>query len=64
MSEPARRAYSREEMISEARLYMSNNYGMPATLDANEREHWYVKLGMMVDFISDMFPSNTGEQRP
>lgn len=56
MSEPIRKAYSREEIITEARAYMVKSFGAPQ--DSGDSHRWYERLGMLADFLSDRFPSN------
>jgi hypothetical protein len=51
-----RRAYSREEMVREAQMYMADTWG-PVRESANP-DRWHERLGMLVDFIHDRFPSN------
>ena len=60
MSDPCKTAYSREEMLAEARAWMCNTFGAPSTIKGDEREQWYVRLGIMADFITDFFPDAEG----
>lgn len=61
MSEPVRKAYSREEMLEEATVWMCSTFGSPSTLKGDHREQWYIRLGIMTNFITDMFPNAKGE---
>lgn len=54
---PVRVAYSREEMIERARIWMRKNY--PVENTAESANAWMARFGLMVDFITDMFPANT-----
>lgn len=54
---PARRAYSRQEITDEAKAWMILNYGMPKDLDADARDRWHEKLGLLYDFLTDSFPA-------
>jgi hypothetical protein len=58
--EPCRRAFSREEMIEEAKAYMRETWG-PCN-EAENRDRWHERLGMLVDFIHDRFPQGEGGQ--
>lgn len=55
-AEPCRRAYSREEMIDEAKKYMRETYGL--CLESNDRDRWHERFGMLVDFVHDRFPTS------
>lgn len=55
-AESCRRAYSREEMIEEAKAYMRETYG--PCKECEDRERWHERLGMLVDFIHDRFPAS------
>ena len=50
-SEPLRRSYSREEMITEAHAYVNK-------LDSSDIARKYERLGLLVDFIHECFPAN------
>jgi len=52
----SRRAFSREEMIEEAKAYMRDTWGPCREVD--DRDLWHERLGMLVDFIHDRFPAN------
>jgi len=52
---PARRAYSREEMIDEARAHMRETFG-PCRESANQ-DAWHGRLGLLVDFVHSRFPA-------
>ena len=52
--EPCRKAYSREEMIEEAKLFMTENYGKAS--ECGDKDRWHERLGMLVSFIHDRFP--------
>ena len=56
LTEPCRRAFSREEMIEEAKSYMRETWG--PCRESEERDRWHERLGMLVDFIHDRFPAN------
>ena len=60
-TEPCRRSYSREEMIEEAKMYMRETYGQ--CRESEDQDRWHERLGMLVDFIHDRFPSNVTEHR-
>ena len=51
-------AASREEMIEEAKAYMRDTWG--PCRESEDRDRWHERLGMLVDFIHDRFPSNAG----
>lgn len=55
-TEPLRKAYSREEIIAEARAYMIATFGRPS--ESGDKEAWYGRLGMLVDFLTDRFPAD------
>ena len=68
-------AFSREEMIEEAKAYMRDTWG--PCRESEDRDRWHERLGMLVDFIHDRFPPNpsvdaaadeqperTGHERP
>lgn len=57
MGEPIRRAYSAEEMIAYAKQFMCDTYGKPNEVE--DKDKWYERLGMLVDFISGAFPRNS-----
>ena len=59
-TEPCRRAYSREEMIEEAKTYMRETFG--PCIASEDRDRWHERLGMLVDFVHDRFPSNAAGQ--
>jgi hypothetical protein len=58
--EPCRRAFSREEMIEEAKAYMRETWG--PCRESEDRDRWHERLGMLVDFIHDRFPQGDGGQ--
>ena len=60
-TEPCRRAFSREEMIEEAKAYMRETWG--PCRESEDRDKWHERLGMLVDFIHDRFPSNVPVRR-
>ena len=61
-TEPCRRAYSREEMIEEAKAYMCETWG--PCRESEDRDKWHERLGMLVDFIHDRFPANMKVEAP
>jgi hypothetical protein len=61
-TEPCRRAFSREEMIEEAKAYMRETWG--PCIASEDRDRWHERLGMLVDFVHDRFPSNAARQFP
>lgn len=61
-TEPCRRAFSREEMIEEAKAYMRETWG--PCRESADRDRWHERLGMLVDFIHNRFPSNAEAVRP
>lgn len=53
--QPIRKAYSRDEIMEEARAYMVETFGKPSeTVDTLA---WHTKYGMLVDFLHDRFPT-------
>ncbi len=60
LTEPCRRAFSREEMIEEAKAYMRETWGPCRESQAGDR--WHERFGMLVDFIHTRFPTNTGRE--
>lgn len=58
----SRRAFSREEMIEEAKAYMRDTWG--PCRESEDRDLWHERLGMLVDFIHDRFPSNASGVPP
>ena len=58
--EPCRRAFSREEMIEEAKAYMRETWG--PCRESEDRDKWHERLGMLVDFIHDRFPANAASE--
>ncbi len=55
-TEPIRRAFSREEIIAEANIYMLETWG--PCKDSIDTAKWYERLGLLIDFTSSRFPSN------
>jgi hypothetical protein len=55
MSEPIKVAYSRAEMIENARKWMRDNY--PCENTSESANQWMARFGLMVDFITDHFPA-------
>jgi hypothetical protein len=58
----SRRAFSREEMIEEAKAYMRDTWG--PCRESEDRDLWHERLGMLVDFIHDRFPANATAHLP
>ena len=56
----SRRAFTREEMIEEAKAYMRETWG--PCLESEDRDRWHERLGMLVDFIHGRFPANAPHQ--
>ena len=56
MTEPLRTAHTNEEAIDIARRWMNDNYGAPRELNAEDRDRYHEKLGLLVDFIGTLFP--------
>lgn len=56
MSEPLKVTKSRAEMIEHARQWMTKTYGVPKEMDSIDRDAWHGSLGMLVDFIAEVFP--------
>lgn len=50
MNEPIRVAYTRDEMIQNARKFMDENYGKP------HGDLWMTRFGLLIDFVSELFP--------
>jgi hypothetical protein len=44
-------------MIEEAKAYMCETWG--PCRESEDRDKWHERLGMLVDFIHDRFPSNS-----
>lgn len=66
MSDPVTREWSLDELRQNARKYMELMYGKPA--DAVDRDGWYVRFGMLVDFAEVMWheipsPPTRGDDR-
>jgi hypothetical protein len=59
MSEPLRVEYSREEIIRKAHLWMIAEYGSPKGKGDEERAHFHERVGLLICFLSDAFPSHT-----
>lgn len=65
MSDPVKNWRSREEYIDAAKGYMLDRFGTPGMLDADERDRWYERLGMLVDFVeSKLVPNAADEVKP
>jgi hypothetical protein len=48
---------SRAEMLRDARQWMLDSYGNPKNFqDRENKDRWYQRFGMLVDFITEKFP--------
>lgn len=56
MSEPLRKAYSKQEMEALAKTLMLETYGKPRELDEEARNRWMEKFGLLCHFIAENFP--------
>lgn len=52
-NQPARRCWSEDEMSAEIRDYIVRTYGHPK--DADDKDAYYTRLGMMIDFAAQLF---------
>jgi hypothetical protein len=62
MSTPVRQAWSLEELRDNALKYMTTMYGKPK--DGNDPDQWYLRAGLLADFVATMWhempPSQEG----
>ena len=58
MEQPLPVKTSREQYLDAAKSYMLDRFGTPGMLDADERDRWYERLGMLVDFIESKLTPN------
>lgn len=55
---PVQTAYTREEIVTKAREWMVEQYGIPKEIDnQDELNRWFERFGFLVNFITDHFPS-------
>jgi hypothetical protein len=57
-AEPLRVAYSREEIIHEAKSFMIETYG--ACYASDDKDRWHERFGLLVSFLTERFPQNVG----
>jgi hypothetical protein len=50
-AQPVKTWRSREEYLDAAKRYMIDRFGTPGMLDSDERDRWYERFGMLVDFV-------------
>lgn len=55
-----RAAYSREEITRKACEWMIAECGSPKGKSQEERDYYHERLGLLVSFLSDTFPSSIG----
>jgi hypothetical protein len=59
MSKPICTAYTREEIIREAKAWLVDQCG--PVKEAGDKEAWYARLGLLVSFLTDKFPVEAGQ---
>lgn len=59
-TELIRTAYSREEIIQEAKRFMVETYGPVSQV--GDKDKWHEKLGLLVSFLHDKFPIDGGQR--
>jgi hypothetical protein len=59
LTDPIRTAYTREEIIREAKAWMVEQYGPVKA--AGDKDAWYARLGLLVSFLTDKFPVEAGQ---
>lgn len=52
---PPAKSWSREQLFDIARKYMVREFGSPMEMDADERDAWYARLGILSHFVNELW---------
>lgn len=53
--------YSQDEMMEAAKKFLTDLYGKPS--EVANRDNWMEHFGLLLNFILEMFPSDTSNQK-
>lgn len=55
MSEPVRKCYSADELLTKYRSFLVAEYGIPRDMPNDARREFHTRLGIMLHFVGDEF---------